>query len=64
MINLAHNLKLEVVAEGVETPEQLSLLRGFGCDQVQGYFISKPLPLADLVEFLTLGEQQKVPQVI
>ena len=64
MINLAHNLKLEVVAEGVETPEQLSLLRDFGCDQVQGYFISRPLPLADLVEFLTLGEQQKMPQVI
>ena len=64
MINLAHNLKLEVVAEGVETPEQLSLLRDFGCDQVQGYFISRPLPLADLVEFLTLGEQQKMSQVI
>ncbi|MBO4970828.1 MAG: bifunctional diguanylate cyclase/phosphodiesterase, partial [Pseudomonas sp.] len=37
MINLAHNLKLDVVAEGVETPEQLALLRDFGCDQVQGY---------------------------
>ena len=62
MINLAHNLELEVVAEGVETPEQLSLLREFGCDQVQGYFISKPLPLTDLVEFLTLGAaQQTVP---
>ena len=58
MINLAHNLELEVVAEGVETPEQLSLLREFGCDQVQGYFISKPLPLTDLVEFLTLGAAQ------
>ena len=64
MINLAHNLKLEVVAEGVETPEQLSLLRDFGCDQVLGYFISRPLPLADLVDFLTVGEQQKMPQVI
>ena len=61
MINLAHNLKLEVVAEGVETPEQLALLRDFGCDQVQGYFISKPLPLTDLVAFLTLGAQQQVP---
>ncbi|MGL4272820.1 MAG: putative bifunctional diguanylate cyclase/phosphodiesterase, partial [Pseudomonas paracarnis] len=39
MINLAHNLNLEVVAEGVETPEQLELLRLFGCDQVQGYLI-------------------------
>ena len=53
LINLAHNLKLEVVAEGVETPEQLALLRSFGCDQVQGYYISKPLPLPELVTFLT-----------
>ncbi|WLH35530.1 bifunctional diguanylate cyclase/phosphodiesterase [Pseudomonas sp. FP2196] len=58
MINLAHNLHLEVVAEGVETPEQLELLRGFGCDQVQGYLISKPLPLAELVEYLTFGSSQ------
>jgi diguanylate cyclase (GGDEF)-like protein len=53
MINLAHNLSLEVVAEGVETAEQLALLRGFGCDQVQGYLISRPLPLAQLVEYLS-----------
>ncbi|WP_095126934.1 bifunctional diguanylate cyclase/phosphodiesterase [Pseudomonas sp. Irchel s3h14] len=59
MINLAHNLNLEVVAEGVETPEQLDLLRGFGCDQVQGYLISKPLPLAELVEYLTFGSSQQ-----
>ncbi len=52
MINLAHNLHLEVVAEGVETEEQMELLRGFGCDQVQGYLISKPLPIEPLVEFL------------
>ena len=59
MINLAHNLNLEVVAEGVETPEQLDLLRGFGCDQVQGYLISKPLPLVELVEYLTFGSSQQ-----
>lgn len=59
MINLAHNLHLEVVAEGVETPEQMALLRGFGCDQVQGYLISKPLPLVELVEYLTLGSSQQ-----
>ena len=58
MINLAHNLHLQVVAEGVETPEQLALLRGFGCDQVQGYLISKPLPLVELVEYLTFGSSQ------
>ena len=53
MINLAHNLKLEVVAEGVESVEQLALLRGFGCDQVQGYLISKPLPLDELQDYLS-----------
>ncbi|MDU9411199.1 bifunctional diguanylate cyclase/phosphodiesterase [Pseudomonas sp. zfem005] len=58
MINLAHNLNLEVVAEGVETAEQLALLRQFGCDQVQGYWISKPLPLADLARFLVFGVRQ------
>ncbi|MNF03893.1 Phytochrome-like protein cph2 [compost metagenome] len=61
MINLAHNLNLEVVAEGVETPEQLDLLRGFGCDQVQGYLISRPLPLAELVEYLMFGSSQQTP---
>ncbi|NWA27282.1 bifunctional diguanylate cyclase/phosphodiesterase [Pseudomonas gingeri] len=64
MVNLAHNLHLEVVAEGVETPEQLALLREFGCDQVQGYLISKPLPLAELVEYLTFGAAQSVVQEV
>ena len=43
IINLAHALKLRVVCEGVETKAQLTLLRGLGCDEVQGYFISKPV---------------------
>lgn len=59
MIHLAHNLKLQVVAEGVETAEQLALLRGFGCDQVQGYLISRALPLDSFVEFL---QQDSAPQ--
>ncbi|MEO4046875.1 bifunctional diguanylate cyclase/phosphodiesterase [Pseudomonas sp. CAU 1711] len=58
MINLAHNLNLDVVAEGVENAEQLALLRQFGCDQVQGYLISKPLPLAELARFLVFGMRQ------
>ncbi|MGH8352970.1 MAG: putative bifunctional diguanylate cyclase/phosphodiesterase [Pseudomonas sp.] len=58
MINLAHNLDLVVVAEGVETAEQLGLLRQFGCDQVQGYLISKPVPLAELARFLVFGGRQ------
>ncbi len=62
MINLAHNLNLEVVAEGVETPEQLALLHGFGCDQVQGYLISKPLPLEELAQYLTSSASQPAIQ--
>ncbi|WP_439860503.1 putative bifunctional diguanylate cyclase/phosphodiesterase [Pseudomonas sp. MBLB4136] len=58
MINLAHNLELQVVAEGVETPELLELLRQFGCDQVQGYLISKPLPLSELARFLVFDQRQ------
>jgi EAL domain-containing protein (putative c-di-GMP-specific phosphodiesterase class I) len=42
-INLAHNLGLKVVAEGVECPETLEKLREIGCDQAQGYFISRPM---------------------
>jgi EAL domain-containing protein (putative c-di-GMP-specific phosphodiesterase class I) len=45
-IGLAHNLRLTVVAEGVETGEQLSFLRTLGCDEYQGYYMSKPLPAA------------------
>lgn len=52
MINLAHNLNLEVVAEGVESEEQLALLRAFGCDQVQGFLVSRPLPVEALIEYL------------
>nr|WP_305127159.1 EAL domain-containing protein [Stutzerimonas zhaodongensis] len=57
MISLAHELGLEVVAEGVEGPAQLGQLRRFGADQVQGYLISKPLPLAELGRFLAEGRE-------
>ncbi|PZQ61776.1 MAG: bifunctional diguanylate cyclase/phosphodiesterase [Sphingomonas taxi] len=49
LVALTQNLGLESVAEGVETSEQLALVRACGCHVVQGYFFSKPLPLADLV---------------
>ncbi|MDF3931309.1 putative bifunctional diguanylate cyclase/phosphodiesterase [Pseudomonas citronellolis] len=62
MINLAHNLNLEVVAEGVESAEHQLQLRQFGCDQVQGYWISRPLPLAELARFLVFGAGRALRQ--
>jgi EAL domain-containing protein (putative c-di-GMP-specific phosphodiesterase class I) len=55
IITLAHNLRLTVVAEGVETEEQLGLLRLLRCDEIQGYLFSKPLPAEALKELLTAG---------
>ncbi len=51
-IDLAHNMSLQVVAEGVENPETLRLLSALGCDEVQGFFISPPLAYDELVEWL------------
>jgi diguanylate cyclase len=44
IVSLAHNLHLKVIAEGVETPEQLAFLNELGCDQYQGYHFSAPVP--------------------
>ncbi len=51
MISLAHNLGLAVIAEGAETAEQVDFLRDHACDQLQGYFYSKPVQLTELMEF-------------
>jgi EAL domain-containing protein (putative c-di-GMP-specific phosphodiesterase class I) len=53
MINLAHSLRLKVIAEGVETEEQAKILRLLRCDQMQGYLVAKPLPAADIVRLLS-----------
>ncbi|MDI6618871.1 MAG: EAL domain-containing protein [Clostridiales bacterium] len=52
IISLAHNLNLDVTAEGVETKEQLYLLKSFGCDNVQGYIFSKPLTSYETANFV------------
>ena len=51
-INLAHTLGLEVVAEGIETPEQLTILKNLGCDYGQGYLFSKPVAVNTLEEMI------------
>ena len=52
IIAMAHNLGLEVTAEGVENAEQLTFLSEHGCDMVQGYHLSRPLPAAEIERFL------------
>lgn len=52
IIDLAHNFDLEVVAEGIENEQTLEQLHAMGCDIGQGYFISRPMPLDDMKEWL------------
>ena len=56
IIALAHNLKLRVVAEGVETAEQLDYLRRHGCDEAQGFYFSRPLPVQEMEALLQAEE--------
>ncbi|MDH4284373.1 MAG: EAL domain-containing protein, partial [Gallionellaceae bacterium] len=51
-ITMAHNLGLHVVAEGVETEAQRNFLVGQGCDYLQGYLFSRPVPAAEATAFL------------
>ncbi|MCL4476880.1 MAG: EAL domain-containing protein, partial [Nitrospirae bacterium] len=53
IIALAHTLNLKVVAEGVETQEQLLFLREHGCDEMQGFLFSRPLPAEDISKLLS-----------
>jgi diguanylate cyclase (GGDEF)-like protein/PAS domain S-box-containing protein len=52
MIAIGHNLGIRVIAEGVETRDQLDFLRKAGCDEVQGYFYSRPLPAEECAPFM------------
>ena len=52
IIALAHSLRLKVVAEGVETDSQLRFLRACQCDQIQGYYFSRPLPAAEFADWV------------
>ncbi len=52
VVPLGHQLSMTVIAEGVETPQQVELLKACGCDEAQGYLYSKPLPLDQLLAWL------------
>ena len=57
IISMAHNLNLKVVAEGIETDQQLNFLKSMGCNLAQGFYISHPLPAQQLVAWL----EEKIP---
>jgi len=61
IITLAHSLKLKVIAEGVETGEQLAYLRAHRCDVMQGYYFSKPL---SVVDFTKLAQQRSAKRLL
>ena len=56
IIDMSHGLGLRVVAEGVETLEQLERLRAFGCDYIQGYYYAKPMPISEYEELLKVAK--------
>ncbi len=63
IIDMAHHLELQVVAEGVETEGQLACLRELGCDVVQGYYISRPKEEGQIWEFLQLSEKHRASDI-
>jgi EAL domain-containing protein (putative c-di-GMP-specific phosphodiesterase class I) len=52
LISLAHDIRMKVIAEGIETPSQLSFLKDNYCDEAQGFFFSRPIPPADFEKLL------------
>ncbi len=58
MIEMAHRLGLSVIAEGVETEEQLAVLRKFHCDMIQGFHFSKPVKANEIEAFLKPFDSQ------
>jgi EAL domain-containing protein (putative c-di-GMP-specific phosphodiesterase class I) len=59
IIGMGHTLGLKVLAEGVETPEQLAFLQAQGCDLYQGYIASRPIPADEFVELLRQQQSQQ-----
>jgi len=52
VIAMAHSLGLQVIAEGVESPQQLAFLRQHRCDVVQGFWLARPMPAGECLQFL------------
>lgn len=63
VIGLAHNLRLKVIAEGVETEGQMNYLRRYDCDEMQGYYFSRPLPAEEFAQLLARSKVLALPAV-
>ena len=62
IISMAHSMKLQVIAEGVENDAQLAYLRRHGCDEMQGYYFSRPVPQEEFEQMLMGGKLLQAPQ--
>jgi len=56
IIALGHSLGMTMIAEGVETEEHLKMVKQFGCDEIQGYFLARPMPSHECLSFITSHE--------
>ncbi|GAB3748825.1 EAL domain-containing protein [Lysobacter olei] len=64
VITMAHSLGLNVIAEGVETEAQMQFLRAHACDEIQGYWLARPLPEDDCLSFILEWEGQRVATAV
>ena len=64
VISMAHSLRLKVIAEGVETREQLELLKSLGCDQFQGFYYSTPVDAAGAARFMAAMSSEREPEAV
>ncbi len=60
IIELAHNLDMKTIAEGVETKEQFEVLTSLGCDIIQGFLLAKPMPIDELIAFVKSWDTKKL----
>ena len=64
VIGMARGLKLRVIAEGVETLEELAFLRAYRCDEAQGYYFSRPVPAAAVRDVAQKRHAERAPSTI
>lgn len=64
VVKLAYNLKMPVIAEGVEEEEQVDMLRRIGCNIIQGYYFAKPMPVAEFEEFAKDYSNEDIHELI